>query len=313
MKKETILITGGAGYIGTELAHRISKTYNVVIIDDLSTGTEKYLPPNIFFYQEDIRNTKSISTILKKHSCSTVIHLAGLKSVTQSLKNPDEYRDVNVNGTQSILSAMSQAGSKRIIFSSTAAVYKPKENGVYIETDTVEPISIYGKTKHEAEKLIINSGVNYLIFRFFNIAGTGSTLYKEGSPENVFPILAQSLYKKTTFPIYGSDHPTPDGTCIRDYIHLQDLINAHVLTLKKNKLTGIINLGTERGTSVKTLIQTFEDVSKKTLSTSLENKRDGELAVSLASNKRAQELLGWKPKKTLIQMVTDTIKIYGKT
>ena len=304
MKK--ILITGGAGYIGSHVAETlISNKKKIFIVDNLSTGYKKLINKKAKFYKVNILDTKKLKQIIVNHKIDSVIHLAGSLIIGFGEKNPKLYYKNNVLGTKSILLACKNTLVKNFIFSSTAAVYKDKQKIVH-EKSIIKPKSVYGKTKMKAEKLIIlnckKQKINYAILRYFNVCG--ASLSKKigliASTDSLFKnISTEIMKKKPIVKIYGNDYKTPDGTAIRDYIHVSDLADLHLKILNKvstvNKST-IVNCGYQRGTSVIEVVDEFKKQIKKNISILYKKKRQGDLAMVIANNKKLKKIINWRPK-----------------
>ena len=304
MKK--ILITGGAGYIGSHVAETlISNKKKIFIVDNLSTGYKKLINKKAKFYKVNILDTKKLKQIIVNHKIDSVIHLAGSLIIGFGEKNPKLYYKNNVLGTKSILLACKNTLVKNFIFSSTAAVYKDKQKIVH-EKSIIKPKSVYGKTKMKAEKLIILNckklKINYAILRYFNVCG--ASLSKKigliASTDSLFKnISTEIMKKKPIVKIYGNDYKTPDGTAIRDYIHVSDLADLHLKILNKvstvNKST-IVNCGYQRGTSVIEVVDEFKKQIKKNISILYKKKRQGDLAMVIANNKKLKKIINWRPK-----------------
>tara|TARA_B110000444_G_C18750825_1_gene552719 strand:- start:124 stop:1098 length:975 start_codon:yes stop_codon:yes gene_type:complete len=304
MKK--ILITGGAGYIGSHVTEvLVENKKKIFIIDNLSTGFKKLINKKAKFYKTNILDTEKIKKIIITNKIDSVIHLAGSLIISIGEKQPKQYNKNNVLGTRSVLLACKNTSVKNFIFSSTAAVYKDNQK-IVNEKSKIQPKSVYGKTKIKAEKLIISNckklKINYAILRYFNVCGASPTgkigpISNKGS---LFKNISVSLMKKKpTIEIYGNNYNTPDGTTIRDYIHVSDLADIHYKILQKicngNK-SYIVNCGYHRGTSVKEAVNEFIKQSKKKIKISYRKRRAGDLAVVIANNKKLKTTINWTPK-----------------
>ncbi len=311
-----ILITGGAGYIGTALTQSLlQRGYTVTVYDSLSTGQIELVDSRATVVEGDIMDSPSLTTALSAQQYDVVIHLAALKSVGDGEENPAEYYRINVQGTVNVLEAMRKNNIPVIMFSSTAAVYKETGKKIYSETDTTDPQSVYGSTKLMCEQLIqqyVRMGYvsNHTIFRYFNLAGDVGLGFYDTQAQNVFPRLARAYSEGVTFRVFGDDYDTSDGTGVRDYIHIDDLMTAHHCALRYN-FSGICNLGTAQGTSVGQLIKAFEDCTGQPLPRTVAPRRIGDPATILASCAKANQELHWKPVKTLEDMVSSTVNVYG--
>lgn len=257
----------------------------------------------------------ALASLFSSSAYDAVIHCAAKKAVGESEEQPARYFRNNVVGTLNLLTAMSEHGVPKMVFSSTAAVYSPSNAVPFTESATLAPASVYGSSKLIAETLITEfhrTGklASYAILRYFNVAGDAGLMYREDAAQNVFPFLARALESGAPFKQYGSDYETKDGSGVRDYIHLADLVDAHVGALTISE-SGVFNLGTGTGYSVKELIHMFESVAGKKLVVSEEARRAGDVGTVVADASRARTALGWEPKRTLEDMVRSTIAVYG--
>ena len=303
---KNILVTGGAGYIGSHLTELLVKqNKNVIILDNLSTGFKRLVIKKAKFIRSDISNVKKIKNIIKKNNIDSIIHLAAVLSVSESQKNPKKYHKINVEGTKKVLLSVKNSNIKNFIFSSTCAVYKDGLKKV-TEKSSLKPTSIYGKTKLKCEKLIHNfcskENIRYGILRFFNVAGASPSgkIGQINKGDQLFKNLSSEIKKRNpVFKIYGSDYNTPDGTCIRDYIHVCDIADIHSKVLKKlNELNKsiILNCGYSKGVSVKQVIDEFrKHIGKKNRIIYLP-RRKGDMEKITADNKKLKKFLNWKPK-----------------
>ena len=253
--------------------------------------------------------------IIKQYGVVSVVHLAGLKSVSESELNREAYYINNVKGTESILKAMSISQSDNIVFASTAGVYKYCENkNTYNEKCEISPASVYGQTKIECESSLSrfalnNTNASAIALRFFNVGGAIESTLREEGGENVFPAILAALREGKAFQIFGLDYPTADGSAIRDYIHILDLVDAILLTLENQLLGSLkgfktINLGTSQGTSVLELVSVFEQVFDLKIDTVVSPRREGDVPYLLADSTYAKECLGWNPTHRFIDIAT---------
>lgn len=308
-----ILVTGGAGYIGSIVASELIRlNHEVVILDNLSTGHIAAIPETAYFIQGDVRDATAVTAALS--GVDAVIHFAAKSLVGESVAKPDLYWDNNLAGTRNLLDQMQLSGVKKIVFSSTAAVYGDPAESPITENSPTEPKSPYGESKLAVDQLLSQycqqQGFAAISLRYFNVAGAVGNLGELHNPEtHLIPrALNALLNNEDSFEIFGDDWPTPDGTCIRDYIHVADLADAHIKALSHLELGKhfICNLGTETGASVLEVIAAIESVTGKKVNRRITNRRPGDPAVLVASNQTAQDLLNWKPVKSLQDIVADT-------
>lgn len=303
----SILVLGGAGYIGSHTVYAlIEKGYDVIVIDNLETGHIASIPESVTFYQGDIRDFDFLDNIFKNEKIDAIIHFAANSLVGESMENPLKYYDNNVNGTKVLLQAMVANNINKIVFSSTAATYGEPENIPILETDKTEPTNTYGDTKLTMEKMFkwtdIAHRVKYVALRYFNACGAHSSgeIGEDHRPEtHLIPLVLQvPLGKREYISIFGDDYPTKDGTCIRDYIHVSDLANAHILALDyliKGNNSNIFNLGNSVGFSVREVINVAREVTGHPIPEVISSRRAGDPAILIASSEKAKEILGWKP------------------
>jgi len=311
-----ILVTGGAGYIGSHTVKELEKqNYEVIIFDNLSTG-RKELVKGKKLIMGDLKNLDDIKEVFKKYKFDAVMHFASLIQVGESYKKPLKYYRENILNSLNLLQAMIEEGVKYFIFSSSAAVYGIPEFTPITEEHPLNPVNPYGETKFFVEKMLQNFdrayGLKYVSLRYFNAAGADpdGELGELHEPEtHLIPnILLFLLGKKERFEIYGNDFPTPDGTAIRDYIHVTDLARAHILALERlleTKKSEVFNLGMKKGYSVLEVVKEVEKVTGKKVEYTIKPRREGDVPVLIASEERARKELNWKPQysdlKTIIQ------------
>ncbi|NQU98160.1 UDP-glucose 4-epimerase GalE [Candidatus Woesearchaeota archaeon] len=310
----TILVTGGAGYIGSVAVKALlKKNYDVVVIDNLSKGLKKLVDSKAKFYELDL--VDDLSKVFEENKIDAVIHFAAYKAVEESMENAVKYSD-NISGTINLLNCMVKYSVKKIIFSSSAAVYG-EANGVLSENHDTNPCNYYGFTKLECEKIIKwyskVHGIGYVCLRYFNVAGDGGLRYLDPDAKNIFPIIMEVLVKKREkVVIFGKDYDTRDGTCVRDYIDINDLVDAHLLALDVD-YNGIINLGTSKGASVKELVDWTSEVIGRQVPFEYGKRRAGDPAELIASNEKALKILNWKPKRTVKDMIKSTYDAYKES
>ncbi len=302
-----ILVCGGAGYIGSHMVYDlIERGEQVLVVDNLQTGHKDAVHSGAIFEQGDIKDRVFLKAIFEKYAIKAVIHFAANSLVGESMTNPLKYYDNNVYGTQVLLEAMRDADVKKIVFSSTAATYGEPESIPILESDTTEPTNAYGETKLSMEKMIkwadFAHGIKYVSLRYFNVAGAhkSSLIGEDHHPEtHLIPLVLQvPLGKRDQISIYGDDYNTPDGTCIRDYIHISDLTDAHYRALNRlneGKESSVYNLGSGSGYSVKEIIDAAREVTGHTIPAEVTPRRSGDPARLVASSQKAKSELGWQP------------------
>ena len=313
-----ILVCGGAGYIGSHAVHAlIEKGEQVVIVDNLQTGHRGALNPKAKFYEGDIRDASVLDKIFTENKVEAVIHFAANSLVGESMEKPLLYFNNNVYGMQVLLEAMVRHGVDKIVFSSTAAVYgEPKRVPIH-EDDETCPTNTYGETKLTMEKMMKwvsrANGVRYVSLRYFNAAGAlpdGSIGEDHATETHLIPLILQvPTGRRDHITVFGDDYPTPDGTCLRDYIHVVDLADAHVLALeylRKGGASDIFNLGNGQGFSVKEMIAAAEKATGRSIKVEIGARRAGDPAQLIASSEKARSVLGWKPQFTDVERVIGT-------
>lgn len=316
-----VLVIGGAGYIGSHVVKALLQNqYSVRVYDDLSSGHEINLFSGAEFVKGDILDYSLLNEAMK--GIDAVVFLAAKKAVGESMINPGKYAVNNIIGSVNVLNAMAENEVKAIVFSSSAAVYGSPQYIPIDEKHPLNPLNFYGFTKVETERLMqwydTLKGIKYTSLRYFNAAGydaDGDIKGKDRNPQNLLPILMEVVTGKREFlQIFGNDYDTRDGTCLRDYIHVTDLAEAHVLSIKRlleGKESLIVNLGTGTGTSVKEIVEAAEKVLEINIPVKYADRRSGDPAVLLASNETARKELGWEPKYTNIEDIIRTFaKIY---
>ena len=336
-----ILITGGAGYIGSHTLIELSNAgYKFVVFDNLSNSSkksikrvEKIIKTPIFFEEGDVRDKKALNKVFKKYKIDSVIHFAGLKSVSESVQNPLEYYDNNIVGTLKLLEVMKKNNCKKLVFSSSATVYNEVDAQNYTPLKENFPTGVttnpYGRTKYFIEEILKDLCLSDLkfkiaILRYFNPVGAheSGTIGEDpnGIPNNLMPYISQTAVGKREFlSVFGGDYLTHDGTGVRDYIHVVDLANAHVKALNhlnsKNKQTVnplIVNIGTGVGYSVIDMIKAFEKVSGKKVPYKIVQRRLGDISTCYSDSSYAKEVLNWESKKTIDDMCADSWKWQSK-
>lgn len=312
-----ILVCGGAGYIGSHTVYElVDRGEEVIVLDNLQTGHRAAVHSMAKFYNGDIRDRKFLDKVFSERKIEAVIHFAANSLVGESIIDPLKYYDNNVYGTQVLLEAMNKYNVKKIVFSSTAAVYGEPENPLILESDTTNPTNPYGETKLAMEKMFKWAdrayGIKYISLRYFNVAGAHvkAEIGEDHNPEtHLIPLILQvPLGKREEISIFGEDYGTHDGTCIRDYIHVTDIADAHILALEKlrrDRSSDIYNLGNGEGFSVKEMIEAARGVTGHPIPAKVTDRRLGDPPKLVASSKKAMEELGWRPR---FRNVEDIIK-----
>ena len=313
---QNILVTGGAGYIGSHMVKLLKEDgYKVITLDNLKNGFEHEFLDSDFF-QIDLLDAHSIDQVFSTYKIDAVIHFAGVISVSESFQDPKKYYENNVVGTLNLLNTMHLHGVDKIIFSSTAAVYGSPQSQIISEAHPKNPINPYGKTKLAVEEILKtfnkNFGLRYGILRYFNASGAdpSAKLGERHTPEtHLIPLtIFAALSDKFELNIFGNDYPTSDGTCIRDYIHVCDLCDAHLLVLKRllvNNESMIFNLGNGNGYSCLDIVKTVEKISKKHVDVKFSNRRDGDPSELVANSALIRQELGWSPKFEDIETIIE--------
>ena len=304
---KNVLITGGAGYIGSHVTETLlKKNKKVFLVDNLSAGHKKLINKKAKFFKLDIANKHGIKKIIEKYKIDSIIHLAAHLIIGEGQKKPKKYYKNNVLGTKKLMEACKNSTVKNFIFSSTAAIYKEGQYKVS-ENSMIKPKSVYGKTKIKAENLIINfakkNKINYGILRYFNIAGaspSGKIGLINKKSDHLFKNFSSEIMKKRPkLKIYGSDYKTKDGSCIRDFIHVSDIAQIHYLILEKiNKLkiSKVLNCGYNKGISVLEVAKEFKKQSSKKVNIIFTKRRKDDLIKIIASNKKLKNFVKWRPK-----------------
>lgn len=307
MKNKKILIVGGAGYIGSHTAKELHKAgYDPIIFDSLEKGHHKAVK-GYELIKGNIADSKALDKAFKKYNPRAVLHFANYTEVGESVKNPKKFFRNNVEAGENLLNVMLENGCMRIIFSSSAAVYGQPRNTPILEDEVLKPINPYGECKVKFEKLLDKYSkklnLEFISLRYFNAAGASpdGEIGEDHDPEtHLIPLILQvPLEKRDKIKIFGDDYPTFDGSCIRDYIHVCDLAHAHILSLEafdKNLKNQFYNLGNGDGFSVKEVIQAARKVTGHKIPSEVVERRKGDPAILVASSKKIQEDLGWKPK-----------------
>lgn len=314
-----ILVAGGAGYIGSHTVYElIDNGADVVIIDSLETGHIEAVHPKARFYQGDIRDRAFLDDVLtKEKNIDGVIHFAANSLVGESMTNPLKYYDNNVYGTKVLLEKLIEYGINHVVFSSTAATYGEPKSIPIVETDPTQPTNAYGETKLAMEKMFkwcdVAHGLKYVALRYFNACGAhiSGKIGEAHNPEShLIPLILQVPNgKRESIKVFGTDYPTKDGTCVRDYIHVTDLAAAHILAVKyliDGNESNTFNLGNGVGFTVNEVIEKAKQVTKLPIKVEQDARRAGDPAVLIASSEKAKEVLGWKPKYDSLETIIET-------
>lgn len=303
-----ILVTGGAGYIGSHtVAELLNRGKEVVVIDNLQSGHRESLLGGKL-YEGDLRDKELLAKLFAENEIEAVIHFAANSLVGESMQNPVKYYDNNVYGTLCLLEAMDAANVRKIVFSSTAATYGEPDKVPIEETDPTHPTNVYGETKLTMERMMAwfdqVLGIKYVALRYFNAAGAheSGAIGEDHRPEShLIPLILQAaLGQRESIQVFGDDYPTPDGTCVRDYIHVSDLADAHLLAVEHligGGDSNVFNLGNGQGFSVKEVISKVRDVTGRDFPVIISPRRAGDPAVLIASSDKVRSVLGWLPKR----------------
>ena len=313
-----VLVCGGAGYIGSHTVYElIERGHSVVVVDSLIKGHKAAIHNEAKFYLGDIRDEEFMDRVFRENQIDAVIDFAAFSLVGESVNEPFKYYENNVYGTLKLLEAMERADVKKIVFSSTAATYGEPENDIIVESDKTNPTNPYGETKLTVEKMLKWAdnayGIKFVALRYFNAAGAhiSGKIGEDHSPEtHLIPIILQTaLGQREKMFIFGDDYDTPDGTCVRDYIHVTDLADAHIKALEKlfkTNESGIYNLGNGKGFSVKEVIEKAKKVTGKDFKVEIEARRSGDPSTLIASSEKAIKELGWQPKFNTLDKIIET-------
>ena len=313
-----ILVLGGAGYIGSHTVYElIDAGREVVVADNLITGFKAAVHPKAKFYQIDLRNRAELDELFENEEIDGVIHFAAFSQVGESMSKPLKYYENNLWGTTVLLQSMVAHGVDKIVFSSTAATYGEPERIPILENDRTQPTNCYGETKLAMEKMMRWTGgahpLHYVALRYFNACGAhmSGSIGEAHNPEtHLIPLILQvPLGKREKISIFGDDYPTKDGTCVRDYIHVTDLAQAHILALDylmKGGESNVFNLGNGVGFTVKEVIDVARSVTGHPIPAEISPRRAGDPAQLVASSEKAKSVLGWKPRYDSLETIVDS-------
>ena len=313
-----ILVCGGAGYIGSHVVRDlVEKNYQVVVLDNFSTGHSGAVPEGVVIEAGDIRDKGFLNEVFKKHRLDCVMHFCANSLVGESMEKPLDYYNNNVGGTLCLLETMIECGVKKFVFSSSASVYGEPEQIPILESAAKHPTNTYGETKLAVEKMLRWTGeahgLKYMVFRYFNASGAhpAGNIGEDHSPEShLIPlILKTALGQREQIAVFGEDYQTSDGTCVRDYIHVMDIAAAHILGMErlfKGGESDVFNLGNGNGFSVKEVIEQAKAITGKAFRVEMADRRPGDPAVLIASSQKAQNQLGWVPKYSDLDTIIKT-------
>lgn len=315
-----ILVVGGAGYIGSHVVKELVETEEVVVLDNLSTGHREAVDSRAIFVKGDLGNVDDVLMVFRSYPIKAVMHFAAYSLVGESVMDPLKYYQNNVASTITLLKVMMKFKVKKFIFSSTAATYGIPDVKLIDETSATTPINPYGRSKLMVEQILgdlaASDGLKYVVLRYFNAAGAHASarIGESHDPEtHLIPIVLQQLLgKREKISVFGADYDTPDGTCIRDYIHVTDLAHAHILALQAlvagKKSTEVYNLGNGLGYSVKEVIETCEKVTGVKANVEIADRRAGDPTRLVASADKIFSELGWKAERNLEKIIADAWK-----
>lgn len=314
----TIAVLGGAGYIGSHMVKQLlAAGEDVVVLDNLITGHRKAVDPRARFYQGDIRDYHFLSQVFSQEKIDGIVHFAAFSIVPESMKDPLKYFDNNTGGMITLLEAMNQFGIKKIVFSSTAATYGEPKQVPIKETDPQVPTNPYGESKLAMEKIMhwadVAYGLKFVALRYFNVAGAmpDGSIGEDHHPEtHIVPIILQvAAGTRTGLQIYGDDYPTKDGTNVRDYVHVVDLADAHILALKyldAGNKSSAFNIGSAHGFSNLEILNAARKVTGQEIPATMGPRRAGDPSTLIASSEKARDILGWKPNYDDIDKIIET-------
>lgn len=311
-----VLVTGGAGYIGSHTVRLLLEMgYEVIVLDDLSRGQQRFVEPSRLRVLR-LQDTGAVTELLSATGCEAVVHFAGSIEVGESMQKPELYFENNVGGSLSLLTAMVKAGVRKLVFSSTSAVYGIPKTCPIPETSSLAPVNVYGLSKAMVEEMLAwfdrIHGLRSIALRYFNACGADPSgeIGEEHAPEtHIVPLLLRAAHTGVPVTLFGDDYPTPDGTCVRDYVHVNDLASAHLLALealKSGAATTQFNVGTGRGYSVRELMRAVEEITGCKVPHVVGPRRAGDPPILVANTERLRTTLGWSPEHSDIRAIVET-------
>jgi UDP-glucose 4-epimerase len=315
----SVLVTGGAGYIGSHVARLLTEAgTEVIVVDDLSTGKDSRIS-GLTSYRIDLAEPSAVPTLgelMNKHKVTSVIHLAALKQVGASVENPEEYFNKNLGGQANLLLAMRSAGVKKLVFSSSAAAYGVPDVDLVSEEEISSPINPYGQTKLIGEWMAANAetswGLRHVNLRYFNVAGAGWDDLADTQVLNLIPIVFEAIRNKSKPKVYGADYNTTDGSCVRDYVHVLDLAQAHIEALRyleqNQREFNTFNVGTGTGSTVLEVIRQIQKTTGINFEYEVLARRAGDPARLISDASRIKTTMGWKAKNSLVEIVESAWK-----
>jgi UDP-glucose 4-epimerase len=315
----SVLVTGGAGYIGSHVARILNQAGTpVVVVDNLSTGLDSRVLglPTAHLELSDASSVAALEQLITEHKVTAVVHLAALKQVGESVEKPEEYFLKNLGGQANLLTAMKNTGVKKFVFSSSAASYGVPDVNLVSEEQTPEPINPYGQTKLIGEWMAQNAqtawGLNQVSLRYFNVAGAGWDDLADTQKLNLIPIVFAALKANTKPKVFGTDYPTPDGSCVRDYVHVMDLAKAHIAALdylnQGNRQFSVFNVGTGSGSSVLEVMDQIKKTTGIDFEYELAPRRAGDPPRLIADVSRINQVMNWKSENSLVEIVESAWK-----
>ncbi|SJM59788.1 UDP-glucose 4-epimerase GalE [Gulosibacter sp. 10] len=317
-----LLVTGGAGYIGAHfVALAVERGFSeIIVVDDLSTGLRRRVPAEAALHEFDLAADDSVprlASLLQDARTQAVVHFAAKKVVSDSVSFPEEYFRTNIGATLNVLEAMREAGVPHLVFSSSAAVYGEPDSRVVYESEPCQPINPYGQSKYVSELSLANAsrawGLKATVLRYFNVAGARNSLLADTTTTNLMPAIRDGITHSRVVSIFGDDYDTPDGTCIRDYVHVEDLVEAHLVALERlsseqDAGTRAYNVGTGSGSSVLEVVESFNRIPGIQVPYQYQDRRPGDPAALIANVDKIESELGWRARFTTNDLVASVVE-----